>query len=132
MIRLMACQAIIYKKGGLVEAAPGNDNVRAARIIKLVGLGKMPSVHDQENEASDRRWNNRREAWDIATESRRVGSSTDVRSNCVADKRFWSIWMTVFKDDPDMLKRILDRIPGTAKHCFDAANGSQAIARILP
>jgi hypothetical protein len=128
--------AIIYKQGGLVEAAPGPDNARAARIITLVGLGKVPSVRDQENEASDRRWNNRREAWDIAIESKQNLAQLDhplMRAQIVLQiQGFWSIWMTVFKDDPDMLERILDCIPGTAKHCFDNANGYQAIARVLP
>lgn len=128
--------AIIYKQGGLVEAAVGHDKDRAERIIKLVGLDKVPSIHEQENEASDRRWNNRREAWDIAVESKQNLVSLDhplMRAQIVLQiQGFWSIWMTVFKDDKDMIERILNRISGTAKHCFDAANGYQAIARVLP
>lgn len=128
--------ALIYKQGGLVEAAPGHDNVRATRTIRLVGLHKVPSVNDQENEASDRRWNNRREAWDIALESKQNLFELDhpkMRDQIVLQiQGFWSIWMTVFKDDSDMLRRILDRIPGTAKHCFDVASGYQAITRVLP
>ncbi len=128
--------AIIYKLGGLVEAAPGNDKARAVRTIELVGLDKVPSIHEQNNKASDRRWNNRREAWDIALESKQNLDLLDhpvMRAQIVLQiQGFWSIWMTVFKDDRDMIERILNCIPGTAKHCFNAANGYEAILRGPP
>lgn len=128
--------AIIYKQGGLVEAAPGNYKDRAERTIKLMGLDKVPNIRDQENEASDRRWNNRREAWDIASESKQnlaILNHPVMRAQIVLQiQGFWSIWMTVFKDDHDMMERILNCIPGTAKHCFNAANGYEAIVRVPP
>lgn len=128
--------ALTYKLGGLVEAAPGNENNRAERTIRLVGLHKKPSDHEQETTASDRRWNNRREAWDIATESKNNLAQLDhplMRDQIVLQiQGFWSVWMTVFRDDPDMLERLLAHIRGTATHCFDANNGYQAISRVLP
>jgi hypothetical protein len=128
--------AIIYKVGGIVEAASGSDQLRAQSTIELVGLDRIPSDHHQENEASDRRWNNRREAWDIATESKKnLGEHDTVvmrRQIVLQIQGFWSIWMTVFQDDSDMLNRIIDRIPGTAKHCFDAGNCYSAITRVAP
>ncbi|ANB74382.1 HNH endonuclease [Paraburkholderia phytofirmans] len=128
--------ALIYKQGGLVEAAPGTEHTRAQNIVELVGLDKVPTDHEQETEASDRRWNNRREAWDIAELSKLNLAQFDypqMRAQIVLQiQGYWSIWMTVFHDDPDMLERILDRIPGTAKHCFDAANGYRAVPRVLP
>ena len=33
---------------------------------------------------------------------------------------FWSIWMTVFQDDPDMLNRLIKAFPGTSRQCFDS------------
>ena len=32
---------------------------------------------------------------------------------------YWSIWMTVFKDDPDMLNRFIAAFLGTCADCFD-------------
>jgi hypothetical protein len=32
---------------------------------------------------------------------------------------FFSVWMTVFKDDPDMLNRFINAFPGTCTDCFD-------------
>lgn len=126
--------AIIYKQGGLVEAAPGIDNTRALKTIELVGLDKVPSTHEQASNASDRRWNNRREAWDIAQESKKNLALVDcpvMRAQIVLQiQGFWSVWVTVFQDDPDMIERILSCIPGTAKHCFDQAKSYYAIPRV--
>lgn len=128
--------SLVYKQGGLVDAAPGAEHARASNIIKLVGLDNVPTDREQETDASDRRWNNRREAWDIAVMSKQNLAKRDfpeMRAQIVLQiQGYWSIWMTVFHDDPDMLERILDRIPGTAKHCFDAANGYQAVPRVDP
>ena len=33
---------------------------------------------------------------------------------------YWSVWMTVFKDDPDMLRRFIEAFPGTCQDCFDS------------
>lgn len=128
--------ALIYKQGGLIEAAQGNDHAQAQRTIELVGLDKTPSDQAQQTDASDRRWNNRREAWDIAVESKKNLKELDrptMRAQIVLQiQGYWSIWMTVFKDDPDMLKRIIHHIPGTATTCFDAPSGYQAVARVQP
>ena len=42
---------------------------------------------------------------------------------------YWSIWMTVFEDDPDMRCRFIEAFPGTDKTCFDAARNYAAVAR---
>jgi hypothetical protein len=43
------------------------------------------------------------------------------------DKGFFSVWMTVFKDDPDMLNRFIAAFPGTCADCFDVQG--KAISR---
>jgi len=43
------------------------------------------------------------------------------------EKGYWSIWMTVFADDPDMRRRLIAAFPGTATTCFD--DDCLAIAR---
>jgi len=32
---------------------------------------------------------------------------------------FWSVWMTVFTEDQDMRRRLIDAFPGTSIACFD-------------
>jgi hypothetical protein len=101
-------------------------------MIKLVGLDKRPSVI---KEASDRRWLNRKEAWDIATRSkeRLTRSNTeDMKAQIIETaqaKGFWSVWMTVFKDDADMLSRFITAFSGTCADCFDSAKGFAPIPR---
>jgi hypothetical protein len=78
---------------------------------------------------------NRKEAWDIAVRSRRRLANTDNNDfreqivDTALANGFWSVWMTVFKDDADMLNRFLDAFPGTCQACFDATNGYMAVTR---
>jgi hypothetical protein len=126
--------ALVYKEGGIVDVAPGPDKDRALRIVELVGLNVVPTKAVQAKEASDRRWNNRREAWDIAAKSRArlaVLNQPEMREQIVDGiSGYWSVWMTVFKDDPDMLSRIINKISGTDVKCFDQNNRYVPIARV--
>lgn len=126
-------RAFRYAEGGLIEPADTLDAVqteKAMNTIKLTGLDKRP-LHNPT--ASDRRWLNRRETWDIAmrTKERLSRNNTDdFRAQIVetaTGHAYWSVWMTVFQDDVDMLKRFIKEFPGTAKECFD--NEGQAIPR---
>lgn len=114
-----ACLA--YAEGGLVSVAMGIAGAHKAQaLITLVGLDKTPNT----STASDRRWANRREAWDIAVRSKkRLASSNTVEMReqiieTAQAKGYWSTWMTVFKDDADMLGRLIDAHPGTNSGFF--------------
>jgi uncharacterized protein (TIGR02646 family) len=117
-------RAFEYAAGGFVRVSPvldATEQAKAQRTMGLVGLEKCPPIHA---EAADRRWSNRREAWDVAQRSRkRLGGfdTPQMREEIVENalgRGFWSVWMTVFADDPDMLKRFIVAFPGTA-NCFD-------------
>ncbi|KDB51675.1 hypothetical protein X805_27020 [Sphaerotilus natans subsp. natans DSM 6575] len=110
--------ALQYRIGGQVDSAAGQDKVRADRLIDLVGLRKMPDTP----EAADRRWLNRREAWDMAERARQrlmtcpQAARELMREQIVETakaKGFWSVWMTVFHGDPDMTARLIAASPGT-------------------
>lgn len=124
--------ALTYSEGGLVDAAQGHYEAQARNTIKLVGLDKTPD----RSEASDRRWLNRREAWEIAQESLRDLIENDTPAlrrqiiRTVKGSAYWSIWMTVFNNYPDMLREMINAIPGTAAVCFDATNGYAPILRV--
>lgn len=113
--------ALVYSEGGRVSAALGPQHAQAIKTIELVGLHKTPDTA----EASDRRWLNRREAWEIAQESLRdlIGCDTpEMRRQIVRTAKssgYWSVWMTVFKDLPEMLRELLAALPGTDAACFD-------------
>ena len=112
--------ALSYQLGGIVKAAPGRGRIKANRLIKLVGLQRQVDTA----EASDRRWQNRREAWDLAVLSKDnlAQSPTDHMRNIIIElakaKGFWSVWMTVFADDSTMCERLLAAYPGTRNKYF--------------
>ena len=96
--------------------------------LALTGLEKpINEVYDENGQlvAIDR-VGQRMQAWMLAEESkldlatlpedtmRRQVSRTAVASG------FFSIWMTVFEDDPVMRRMFIDDFPGTAADCFDA------------
>ena len=124
--------AFQYSEEGVVRVNPalsGDPARKATAMIKLVGLDKTPNTPS----ASDRRWLNRIEAWNIAQRAKsrlERNNNEDFREQIVetaVGHAYWSIWMTVFSDDSDMLNRLIQALPGTAQSCFDA-NG-QAVAR---
>jgi uncharacterized protein (TIGR02646 family) len=119
-------RGITYSTGGKVTTnrSLGLDiQMKAENIIMLVGLDKNPS---NDPTVSDRRWNNRREAWDMAVMSKQnlaICDKNEMRTQILLTakaKGYWSIWMTVFKDMPDMLKLFIDAFPGTDTSCFDS------------
>ncbi|EFC90929.1 MULTISPECIES: HNH endonuclease [Dethiosulfovibrio] len=124
--------AIEYSEGGLVspnQDMPLNIIEKAEKLIQLVGLDKTPSDEPIYRwEASDRRWLHRKETWDMATRKRdqlkKIEPSNDETfRNIIVDlaksNGRWSIWMTVFQNDEDMCRRLIDGFNGTCKGCFD-------------
>jgi 5-methylcytosine-specific restriction endonuclease McrA len=113
-------RALSYKKGGLVEAAASPQQSCAQRLIELVGLHKLSDT----DEAADRRWHNRREAWDMAERSKRnllLCPNDAMRDQIIlaaTAKGYWSVWMTVFADDPEMTARLVRAFPGTHTDLF--------------
>ncbi|HJH31815.1 MAG TPA: HNH endonuclease [Methanosarcinaceae archaeon] len=118
-------RAFTYSEGGIITpyaelSVELQDKAKAT--IELTGLNKRP-LNDPK--ASDRRWINRREVWDIAilARERLSRNDNDVFREQIVDTMtghaYWSIWMTVFHDDPDMLQRFIKALAGTATDCFD-------------
>ena len=123
-------RAFIYSEGGLVRPHPlltDEEKIKAKATLELVGLQKY-SVND--GERSDRRQSNRTETWGIAKRAlSRLQSKNipEMREQIVEQSKasgFWSVWMTVFKDDPDMLNRFIDAFSGTCKSCFDISGNA--------
>lgn len=114
-----------YSEGGLISPADNLtdfDKNKALQTIKLTGLDVKPT---NDPKASDRRWRNRRETWDIAKRSKQNLQRCDLPemreqiTTTATGHAYWSIWMTVFQDDSDMLRRFIDAFPGTDRECFD-------------
>lgn len=133
-------QALIYSKGGLVTPSPSlddNNRIKAQRLIDLVGLDKTPSDDPYKNPSqSDRRWNHRREVFDMAIRYHDclLADDSENLKDCIIDlalrSGFWSVWFTVFSDNGDLLERLIDAFPGTSRHCFDRSNNFSPIPRL--
>ena len=118
--------AFEYRKGGIVRVNGNLSNSQqqlATNTMKLTGFNKTPG---NKPAVSDRRWLNRREAWDNAELAlkRLKKCNTDFMREQIVEtakaKGFWSVWMTVFKNDPDMLSLFIEAFPGTCRSCFDS------------
>lgn len=114
-----------YQPGGLVHVSAILDvdqQLIAQNTLELTGLDKIPLNNPT---ASDRRWNNRREVWDIAERARQrllAGDTQELREQIVETaqaKGYWSFWITVFAYDTDMCNRLIDAFPGTCNFCLD-------------
>lgn len=127
-------RAFEYTEGGIVREHPKmNDDIRkkARAMIALVGLDRTPN----DRRASDRRWLNRMQAWDKAVRAKdRIArcDNEDLRktvTDLACSTGFWSVWMTVFQDDGEMLRRFVEAFPGTCRDCFDQDDGCRAVRR---
>ncbi len=125
--------ALEYSEGGVVSAneqLPPSIQEKARRLIHLVGLDKTP---DRSSDQTDRRWQNRIDAWGLAQRSKdrlaRVNTQ-EMRAQIVDEaKDYFSIWMTVFAEDADMKRRFIEKFKGTAPDCFDASQGYAPVHR---
>jgi uncharacterized protein (TIGR02646 family) len=119
-------RAFEYALGGIVrvnQSLTKLDKERAQNTLELIGLNKIPNPDPT---VADRRWINRREAWGVAERSLKNLQQNDTVSmrkqivETAVAKGFWSVWLTIFKYDGDMLMRLIDAFPGTCRSCFDA------------
>ena len=98
----------------------GKANQRANNLFGLLKLGPQPKVK------TDRRVQKRNEAFQTAKESladwqtnRTPAMKRQIIRTAVANG-FFSIWMMVFENEPDILQDLLNAFPGTEQAHFDA------------
>ncbi|NQU20189.1 MAG: HNH endonuclease [Candidatus Nealsonbacteria bacterium] len=118
-------RAFVYTEGGLIEVnsdLTDDERELAQSTIDLVGLDRTPA---NDPAVADRRWKNRDEVWTMAIDARQDLAAQGTETlrkwivNTATGRGFWSVWMTVFADDQNMRKRLIDAFPGTSKDCFD-------------
>lgn len=97
----------------------------AQATASLLNLLSFPGSNPPPSRA-DRRVEQRRKMWKKAIAMRQMLASQDsdlarhFLSEAAAANGFWTVWMTVFQDDPDLRRRLIEAFPGTAGECFDA------------
>lgn len=123
--------AISYGKGGFVDVALERNDARwdkAQSLVKLVGLDRHPYRHGADKPARrDKRWSNREEIWKGAEMFR---DNYEKSNKCEAARKlvvqaaiwagFFSIWLYIFDQYPEVKELLIDAFPGTAEDCFDA------------
>lgn len=128
-----------YKQGGKIEVAQGLaplQQAKAENTLKLLGLDKYPGnpQYPQGIPPRDKRWEHRRRAWEKAVRKRqdyRRGQITDEDVAEFAYQRgFFSVWFSVFADEPAVKQALIERFEGTAVRCFDPQNRYLPIPRM--
>ena len=114
--------AFEYFPGGIVKVKadlPGPVRTKAANLFDLVGLGRRPR-NDQDAKdprwARDPRWRKRRSAWGYAEFARKKleeGADIDLVIMLARAVGFWSVWMAVFANHPQVRSRLQRCFPGT-------------------
>ena len=92
---------------------PEPDRSRARALYRLVRLGRRPGKGAT---AGDRRWQKRRKAWGVAEEAHRKymsGVPAELIITLAQETGFWSVWMTVFADRPEICDGLRHGFPGT-------------------
>ena len=98
---------------------------KARRLFEAVVLDNRPSSGDK-----DRRWSLRLEVFAVAREALQDWRIVKASEAAEAFERriigqaqaqgFFSIWMMVFADEPEIKNALIAAFPGTARRCFDA------------
>lgn len=100
------------------------------RVVRLVRLHRHPDAVNRKDRPTprDKRADWRSDAWDKAHYYLKLIEErpdmdppirSDIAEKIAPDTGFFSVWMTVFHDHPDMLKRFIQAFPGTDTNCFD-------------
>ncbi len=95
----------------------------AQKSLELVGLDRKPG--HRKFSSKDMRWEQRGTTLEVAKRSKARLMANDtiafreqIIETAIA-RGFWSIWVTVFADDDDMRKRLVNAFPGTCLSCFN-------------
>lgn len=115
--------------------ASGDTAQKAENLYNLVKLGNIPEPGDK-----DRRFKQRNKAFDDASHSLQNWEKLKETDGKVAIKDqiirtaenagFFSVWMEVFKDEPEMKNALLTAFPGTETRFFDLDGNVKPILHV--
>jgi uncharacterized protein (TIGR02646 family) len=118
---------LVYAKGGFVRLVDNLDNeqkTKAQALLDLVGLQRHPGLIKPAQK--DKRWQDREESWATAEKCKdyfdkleQADAARDLVLEVAKSKGFFSVWMTVFNNYPNLKKELIKLFPGTAISCFD-------------
>lgn len=119
----------VYFKGGFVRLSTdmnATQQAKAQALLNLVGLQRHQASDWEKPAKKDKRWQQREEVWMVAESCREkfeaLNQCTEAKElvlTVAQSKGFFSVWMTVFNDYPEIKRRLVQLLPGTATDCFD-------------
>ncbi|MCX6382017.1 MAG: HNH endonuclease [Armatimonadetes bacterium] len=128
--------AFVYERSLSPKPSPNLNEaqrIRAQRTIDLLGLDR--TAKHPKHTATDDRYKLRGEAYSKALLA--LEGYPSIRPEIViamaTSTGFFSIWMTVFQDNPELCVRLIRAFNGTAHDCFDAqGKPTESLVRPLP
>jgi uncharacterized protein (TIGR02646 family) len=113
----------VYDSDGLIavnDELSDSQKEMAHNTLKLTGLDKKPKGTDKT--VSNRLWKQRKEAWSVAKKQLErlerfpINQHSEIIDIILpsANQGFFSIWITVFKDYPEMIEKLIEKFTGTA------------------
>ena len=113
--------AFRYSSDGIVNTSAElsvGDRARAQALLELVGLNHIPRRNRRSlQQAKDLRWRQRKETWGKAEQVRQKleegNADVDVVIMIAEASGFWSVWMAVFHDVPQVRHRLRSAFSGT-------------------
>jgi len=128
-------RGLSFREDGRIEVSADLTEPQAelmSRAVRLVRLDRHPDAPNGDDRPTprDERANWRRDVWDLASDFLNdyeesgpdpltADLITDLIVRLAVAKGFFSVWMTVFRDHPDMLNRFIQAFPGTDACSFD-------------
>ncbi len=113
-----------YLESGFVAISSeieSEEKEKTKELIKLVGLDRRPGHPKYSHK--DERWKERKECWEIATRyfSKYKNGKSDAETiiDLAQSKGFWSIWMRIFSDYPEIQRKLIDSFSGTNTRFFE-------------
>jgi uncharacterized protein (TIGR02646 family) len=111
-------------EGGVIQIKEGiteEQKRRTKNFVDLVGLDRNQSHPDYSNK--DDRWESRIKVWGIANNFRKDYDEKAIKLERIVETAqgygYWSVWMTVFNQYPEVKKELINQFPGTTGACFD-------------
>ncbi|MCP4219940.1 MAG: HNH endonuclease [bacterium] len=117
--------AFVYKAEGRItinETLSSSQREKAQKILDLTGIDRHPG---HKKFKKGKHWILHKNTWgEVSRALKRLKkeNTESMRESIVAHalaRGYWSIWMTIFKKDSDMLNRFIKAFRGTSKACFD-------------
>jgi uncharacterized protein (TIGR02646 family) len=132
-----------YREDGLVGPGPGLRPDQQRRACRTVDLTKLNREPQDDPAARDRRWELRLQAWVYACGAAKELQSSEECGRCPKPALrhwivelaracgFFSVWVTVFRGDADMVSRLIEAFPGTRRSCFPPRAGGSVSGRVV-